>query len=140
MPEVTFQASILKELNVLAEKLDKLNPDTKSNTGRAIARAYMWDRMVDYAEKQSNAEWKKLQDDEIIDDHTKLDEGDHILGESPHFSVQCKVSAKRNMFDVEKLAKELKKKYRVPEPITKDMVSKAKTPGSSNRTLKILER
>jgi len=43
-------------------------------------------------------------------------------------------------FDEDVFAAMLKKKYKVPEAITKDFIQKSKTPGSKNKTIKILER
>jgi len=140
MSEVTFQATVLKELTQLMEKLEKLNPDTRSNTGRRLGKAFMLKMISTYADKQYDNEMKVLNEEKIIDDPAKLTEGDYVLGESPKFTVTCKVSAPRRSFDPDVLALMLKKRYKVPEPISKDFIEKSKTPGSSNKTIKILER
>ena len=140
MPEITFQAAVIKELMALDAKIEKLNPDAKHNVGRSLGSAAFWDYVATYAEKQSKIAWKALIEEEVITDPTKKSEGEYNLATSPSFTVTLKVSAPRKQFDVEKLAVMLKKKYKVPEPITKDFVEKSKSAGSSNRTLKIIER
>lgn len=140
MPEITFQAAILKEITALAEKLMKLNPDNKSNTGRLLGEAYAWDQIATYAEKQAKLKMASLIADEILDDPKKQVEGDCVLGESPKFTVTCKVSAPRKTFDLAKFGAALKKKYKIPEAITNDFYEKSKSDGSSNRTVKIIER
>lgn len=138
--EVTFQASILKELSVIAEKLQKVNPDQKSNTGRQIGQAFLWDAIQSYAKKQSDAAWDALETEEIIDNYKSLEEGEFHLGESPRFVITVKVSKPRQERDDEKLAAELKKRYKIPEAVTKDLLAKCKKDGSRNRTLSIVER
>ena len=137
--EVTFQATILKFLMLIADTVMPLSQD-KSNTGGLIARAFMWDKVQEYAKKQSDDAWDKLEEEEIIDEYKNLEEGEYHLGESPHFVVMVKVSKPRRERDDDKLAAELKKRYKVPEAITKDLIEKSKKDGSRNRTLSIVER
>lgn len=137
--EVTFQATILKFMNLVADTVLPLSND-KSNSGNTIARAFLWDNVEKYAKKQSDDAWAKMEEDEIIDDYKKLDEGEYHLGESPRFAVMVKVSKPRMTLDEDKLAAELKKRYKVPEAVLKDLMMKCKKAGSSNRTLSILEK
>lgn len=137
--EVTFQATILKYVMMIADAVLHANPD-KSNSGNTIARAFLWDQIEAYAKKQATAAWDKMEEDEIIDDYKGLDDGEYHLGESPRFVVMVKVSKPRRERDDDKLAAELKKRYKVPEAITKDLIEKTKKDGSRNRTLSIVER
>ena len=137
--EVTFQATILKFISLIADTVLPLSQD-KSNSGNTIARAYLWDQVQAYAKKQSDEAWKKLEEDEIIDDYKSLDEGEYHLGESPRFVITVKVSKPRKERDDDKLAAELKKRYKVPEAVAKDLIEKSKKDGSRNRTLSIVER
>lgn len=137
--EVTFQATILKFIMLVADTVLPMSQD-KSNSGNTIARAFLWDQIEAYAKKQSAAAWDKMEEDEIIDDYKGLDDGEYHLGESPRFVVMVKVSKPRRERDDDKLAAELKKRYKVPEAITKDLIEKTKKDGSRNRTLSIVER
>lgn len=139
MPAITFTAAIFKQLTDLAEKVEKLNPDQKSNAGRFIARAFFWDAVERYAKKQSEAAWETLEKEEIID--TKgLTEGEHELVTTPGFIVMAKVSAPRKAFKAEVLMAALKKKYKVPEPASRELIEAAKVPGNGTKTLTIIER
>jgi hypothetical protein len=142
----TFQAEIIKRLTKTVEELEKTNPDTKSNTGRALGKAYLLGIISDYSDRQyqelmgGGNKLGSLREEKIVDDPSKLDPGEYVLAESPKFVVTCKVSEPRMSFDEDVFAALLKKKYKVPEAITKDFIQKSKTPGSKNKTIKILER
>ena len=140
MNEVTFQATIIKQLTKLCEDLEAKSPDTKSNTGRRLGKAFMLGVIASYTDKQYAMEMKALTEDKVLDSKEGLDAGDWILGESPKFVVTCKVSEPRKSFDADGLASALKKKYKIPEAITKDFVEKTKKEGAGNKTVKIIER
>lgn len=138
MTTLSFTAEVHKLLSAMPEKCDKLNPDTKSNTGRLIGRAHFWDAFVKYAEAQSKQAWKALKDEEIIE---QVDEtGTHTLAESPSFSVIDKVSEPRKGFKPEVLATALNKRYKVPKPIAIEMIDAAKVPGNRVHTLTTVQR
>lgn len=138
-PALTFVAQIHKRITMLFQELDKLNPDSKHNTGRLIGRALFWDQIEKYAKKQSEIAWDTLEKEEIVT-YDGLPPGDHTLAESPHFIVMAKVSSPRRAFSPDALATSLKKRYKVPEVVTKEEVEKAKIPGKSVNTLTIMER
>lgn len=138
MPNVSFTAEVHKLLSVMPEKCDKLNPDSKSNTGRLIGRAHFWDAFLDYAKKQSDQAWKALEDEEIIE---QVDEtGTHTLAESPSFSVIDKVSEPRKGFKPDVLVAALNKRYKVPKPVATEMIEAAKVPGNRVHTLSTVQR
>lgn len=135
----TYTATVFNEVAKLFDKLDKLNPDTKSNTGRLIGRAFIWDAIAKHAKGQSEAAWKTLESEEIIE--YVESQGEHTLATSPHFTVIDKVSAPRKAFKPEVLAQELNKKYKVPVPVVKDLVERAKVPGEKGvHTSSIVEK
>lgn len=136
---ITFIASIHKILSTLTDQCDKINPDQKSNQGRLIGRALFWDTIEAYAKKQSELAWKVLETEEIVETGD-LPAGNHELARSPRFTVTCKVSEPRKGFKPEVLMAALKKKYKVPEPASREMIEAAKVPGKGTKTLTIIER
>lgn len=138
MPEMTYTATVYNHLIKLRDALDKLNPDTKHNAGRLIGRAFFWDQIAKFAKKQSEVAWDELENEEIVS--YVESPGDHTLAESPHFMVMDKVSEPRRAFNADVLAEDLKKKYKVPVPISKELIEKAKIPGKSVHTSTIVER
>lgn len=138
MPEISYKAAIHKLLSSLKDTCDKLNPEAKSNTGSIVGRAFFWDEFAAYAKKQSDLAWEAIEAEEII---KKVEtSGTHTLHESRSFIITDKVSEPRKTFQENVLAAALKKKYKVPEPITRELVGKAKIPGKATHTLSILER
>lgn len=138
MSDITFTATIFNELTKLKTKLDDKNPDTKSNTGRLVGRAHMWDQIAKYAKKQSELAWGVLEKEEIVS--YVESPGIHRLAESPHFTVTDRVSEPRKAFNADALAEALKKRYKVPVPVTKELVEQAKLPTKCVHTTTVEER
>lgn len=135
--QITFTAQIHKKLTELRDALDKLNPDTKHNSGKLIGRAHMWDQIHKFAKKQSEVAWDVLESEDIV--AYVESSGDHTLAESPHFTVMDKVSEPRKAFNVDALAEALKK-YKIPKSVVLELVEKAKIPGKRVHTTSVVER
>lgn len=138
MAQTSYRTKIAAALGKLEQSV--ANPDAKSNTGTFIGEAFLWDEVVREAKRRSDRAWDKLEEQGVISGTASLPPGEHVLGSSPSFSVTAKVSEPVRRFDPDHLAQALKKKYKVPEPITKELVEQAKQPSKSTVTLNILER
>lgn len=135
-----FQQEIVKHLNKLADVCAAKNPDTKHNTGRQLGVVYFWTMIEKYAKGKKEEAWSYLATEKIIAEVKGLDPGEYSLAESPSFFAQAKVSEKVKRFDAEVLAEALYKKYKVPKPVTKELVEQAKVPSSSTVTKSVVER
>lgn len=136
----SFLGKIVYDVNVIVKALLDTNPDAKHNVGRILGEAFLWDELQKYAAAKSKAAWESMEADGIYkaDD---LEQGDHILCESPRFVLQAGVSKPRKSFDSNALANWFSKsKYKVPAIIVKEQIEKAKVEGKSVVTLKIIER
>jgi hypothetical protein len=129
MSDLAFQTQIYADLEELPNRLTF--PD-KSNKGKMYALLFMWKRVQQLAEKKYDSHMKMLQAEELLDDPQKITTpGNHTLGDSGAISVVVNVSVPRREFNVDWLAKEMKKKYKVPEAMTKALVEEAKRPGAT---------
>lgn len=135
-----FQAKITKHLNKLADFCDKENPDTQHNVGKQLGVVYFWTMVEKLAKAKKEDAWKYLINEKIIEDVSSYDPGEYSLAESPNFYAQAKLSNPVNRFDPEVLAEALNKKYKVPKPITKELVEQAKVPTKSTVTKSVVER
>lgn len=120
---------------------DKIKFKDSGNIGMRLAKALMWKTIADVAKKRYEAERDQLIKDQLIEDPKQYNEGDHQLGASRDITVLLSVSQPRREFSSDWLAKQLKKEYKVPEPITRALCEQAKQPGSVvNRTISIVEK
>lgn len=137
---VSFTAEITKHMNKIADMCEKKNPDGKHNVGRGLGIVHFWTMVEKYAKSKKDEAWAALEKDDIISDPKGLDPGEYSLAESPSFFASAKVSNPVKRFDPDVLADMLFKKYKVPVPITKELVDKAKVPSASTVTKKVVER
>ena len=135
-----FQAEITKHLNKLADVCEKKNPDMKHNVGRQLGVVYFWTMIEKYAEAKKKEAWEGLKKEGVIEDVVGYDPGTYNLAESPNFYAQAKISNPVKRFNPEVLADTLYKKYKVPKPITKELVEQAKVPSTSTTTKSVVER
>lgn len=135
-----YKVEITKLLSNLQDKAMQVNPDSKHNTGRSIGDAYFWDEVVKFAKGKSDQAWERLEMQGIsLDD--KANPGDHALGVSPSFTVNCKVSEPRRAFSLGEAAQLLNKsKFKIPIPLATELLERAKIPGKSTLTYSIAER
>lgn len=137
MSQPSYQAQILK---ALAETVFKLQSPEKTNVGRRLSDAYLWDTIQSFAKKQSDKLWADLEKDGIYNLEDAGDvEGEFILAKSPRFTLNLKVTAKVKRFSPQALAVYFKKTYKVPEPITIKACEDAKVPTKGNKQLSIIE-
>jgi hypothetical protein len=139
MPE-TLQSTVIRLITKLHETALEKNNSDKSNTGKVLANAFVWDTIAKYAKKQSELAWEQMEKDGIISYKGLLASTKYTLAESPSFFVTDNVSTPRKIFTPSVLIAALKKKYKVPEPIAKEMIEAAKVPGNSTHTCAIVER
>jgi len=138
---ISFTTEVTKHLNKIADVCENKNPDVKSNVGKQLGIIYFWTLIEKYAKAKKEDAWKYIADEGIIQaELSTLDPGDYTLVESPHFYVTAKVSNPVRRFDEDELATMLHNKYKVPRPITKEMIAKAKTPTKSVVTKTVFER
>lgn len=135
-----YETDIIKVLAKMGKTNGTTNPDSKHNTGSLLGEAFMWDRIEAYARNRSEAAWKALEKEGLID-KTGLDPGDHQLAQSPNFAVFARVTNPVKRFSGDELAVLLaKSKYKVPVSTTKEMIDQAKVPTKSVVSLKVVER
>jgi hypothetical protein len=137
--EQAFQAQIYNDLEDMPNRITF--PD-KSNRGKMLAMLMLWKRVADLAEKKYDTLMKQLIGEELIKDpKTITTPGTFVIGEANAMTVEANVSQPRREFNMEWFAKELKRKYKVPEAVTKQLYEEAKQPGSSQiRRIAIKER
>lgn len=76
-----------------------------------------------------------------LEDLETPEPGDHAIGVTPSFTVNCKVSNPRKAFNADELSRLLNKsKFKVPVPVAKEFIEKAKIEGKSTKTYSIAER
>lgn len=133
--ETTFTAHIMRLVNQLVEA----NPD-RSNSGRVYGEAYVWETLERVAEKKRKALWEQMEKDGLVQEIPK-DAGSYELGMSARFVASVRVSEPVRRFNADELCRLLSEsKYKVPAPIAKEFVDKAKVPSTSTTTKKIMER
>lgn len=131
-------AQILKVLGNAVRELEKLAPDQRSNVGKTLASMYIWDEIAKLAKRRSDDLWDRAAKDLYTTD--ALNPGVHTLAESPAFMLVAKISEPVRRFSAEELAKLMKAKYKVPEPMTRQLCDEAKVPTKSSVSLSIMER
>jgi hypothetical protein len=137
--EQAFQAQIYTQVEELPNKLTF--PD-KSNRGKMLAMLMLWKRVGDIAEKKYEALMKQLIGEDLVKDPKSISTpGTYVIGEANAMTVECNVSVPRREFNMDWFAKELRRKYKVPEAVTKQLYEEAKQPGNSQiRRIAIKER
>jgi len=137
---MSYETDIIKALSKFGTN-STTNPDAKSNTGRLLGEAFMWDRIEAYASNRSATRWAALEKEGHIPDKKTLDPGDHQLAQSPNFAIFARVTQPVKRFNADELAILLaKSKYKVPISTTKEMIDAAKIPSTSMVTMKVVER
>lgn len=137
---MSYETEIIKALSRLGKNGTE-NPDAKNNTGSLLGEAFMWDKVVAYAQHRKEACWHALLKEGIIPEKQALTPGEHQLAESPNFSCIAKVTNPIRRFNPDEMAKLLaKSKYKVPISTTKELLEQAKLPGNSTVSFKIVER
>jgi hypothetical protein len=136
---LSFQAQIYTELVTFPDRIKF--PD-KSNRGKSFALLMLWKRIEQIAGKQYETLMQTLISDGQLDDPKTINTpGNHVLGDSGKLSVMVNVSVPRKEFNVDWLAAELNRKYKVPTATTKALVEEAKKPGNSQvRRISVAEK
>jgi hypothetical protein len=135
---VTHTADILNGLLRMREKI--VNPDKQSNVGKYLGEAFFWDTIESLAKKRSEQAWSAMESDGIWTPDEAAP-GDYVLNGSPSFELRQKISEPVRRFSSEELAVLMRdSKYKVPVPITLELVNKAKVPGKSSRRVWVVER
>jgi hypothetical protein len=133
--ETTFTAHIMR----LVGELVQANPD-RSNSGKVYGEAYIWETLERVAKKKREALWESMEKDGLVST-IPSDPGSYELGMSNRFVASVRVSEPVRRFNADELCKLLtNSKYKVPAPIAKEFVDKAKLPSTSSTTKKIMER
>lgn len=135
--DITYKTRIEKALSRLGTNGTE-NPDTKSNTGRAIGEAFLWDEVERLAKAKSKDAWAALDSIGLLTD--EKNPGEYLIAESPSFAVNVRISEPVRRFDPDHLADLLLKKYKVPKSTTKQFVEASKLPAKSTFTYKIIEK
>jgi hypothetical protein len=137
---MSYETDIIKALSRMGKNGTE-NPDAKSNTGRLLGEAFMWDRIEAYAAQRAEAAWAALEKEELVPDKKTLTPGDHQLAQSPSFAIFARVTQPVKRFSGDELAILLaKSKYKVPVSTTKELIDQAKVPTNPMVSMKIVER
>lgn len=136
-PSVAYGSRIISYLSVLGTMGDTRNPDEKHNAGKLLGEAFLWKTVMNYAKRKYEKAIDKCAG-EFVD--RTYEEGEYELVQSPKFVYTIKVSKPVRRFDPDTLAASLRKKYKIPEPITKELIEAAKVPTNSTITPIIEER
>lgn len=137
----SYLARIVQHLNEFGKTILPLPKNSKDKNGNAaalLAEAYLWDSVQRYAKKRSDRVWEEMDKAGLVD--APDDPGDHMLAETLHFMCAVKVTVPVKRFNAGVLATALQKKYKVPLPVSKEMIEAAKTPTKSIKTFEIAER
>ncbi len=139
-PNLAYATEITRQLYRLQELVAQSNPDGKHNTGRMIGEAYFWDTVEKLAKAKSDSAWDRLASMGVALDED-ADPGNHVIGNSPHFVVECSVSQPRKAFNIDVAAENINKTWpKVPIPAVKLVLDQAKIGGSKVKTYKIVEK
>jgi hypothetical protein len=115
------------------------NPD-KSNSGKYYGEALVWATLERVAKNKREALWQQMEREGIIS-AIPPDPGTYEVGMSPRFVASVTVSEPVRRFNADKLCELFTaSKYKVPAPILKEFVEKAKVPSTSSVTKKVIER
>ncbi len=116
-------------------------PD-KTNRGKLLAMLMLWKRLSQLSDKKYDVLMKQLQEEELVKDpKTITTPGTFVIGEANTITVEVNVSKPRREFNMEWFCKELKRKHKVPEAVTRELYEKAKQEGTTqNRTITVKEK
>lgn len=141
MLNVSNAMSLSTQITMVLSQVEKLIENAKEDDDHTFAQAYLWDTIQSYAKRKSDAVWKDMEENNLIDDYKQFPPGEAEIGESRHFVVRLKVSNPVSRFKPEAMADRLaKSKYKVPTSFTLEAVELSKVPSSSNRTLTVEEK
>lgn len=140
MPAISYLARLHSALGKLGQGNGSAPPQDTSNSNSEVstclAQAFLWKETEKYAKAKYDAALKSL----LGNYDVPAPSGEYVIRESQHFQLSLKVSEPVNSFDANEFANIMSKgKYRVPSAYTKEMLAKAKTPGNSRHTYKIVE-
>lgn len=136
----SFAAVVTKHLNKIADVCETHNPDAKHNVGRGLGVVFFWTAVEKYAKAKKDEAWDALAKEDTIPVTNKLNPGEYMLAESPHFYASVKISNPIKRFDGDVLADALFSKYKVPKPMAKELIDQAKVPTSSSATKSVILR
>lgn len=108
------------------------------NVDPLIAETLIWDTIAAYAKARSDTLWERLE--EHLPERDEITQGESVIKDTRLFAVTANKTKPVAKFDVDTMAKEMKKQFKVPEPMTKDIYNKSKVDGSSRITYNILEK
>lgn len=136
---LNFLAQIYTDVEEMPNRIKF--PD-RSNQGKNFFLLMMWKQVETLVTKKYEGLLKSLIQEELLTDPKSMSTpGNYVLGETKKVAVQINVSQPRREFDVAWLAQRLKKDYKVPEAVTRQLVEEAKRPGNTNvRRLTIVEK
>lgn len=137
--ELGFQAQIY---NYVEEAPDKITFPDKSNKGKLLAMLMLWKRMATLAEKKYDTLLKQTIDEDLVKDPKTLSTpGVHVIGEANKITVEVNVSKPRREFNMDWFCAQMKKQFKVPEAVTRELYEKAKQEGSvQNRAITVKEK
>lgn len=137
--ELGFQAQIY---NYVEDAPNKITFPDRTNKGKMIAMLMLWKRISALADKKYDAQLKQsIEEDLITDPKTKSVPGVYLIGEAGKLSVEVNVSKPRREFNLDWFCAQMKKKYKVPEAVTREMYEQAKQEGTTqNRTISVKEK
>jgi hypothetical protein len=138
MAELGFQAQIYNDLEEMPNRITF--PD-KTNQGRLLAMLMLWKRVEALASKKYDALLAQLIQEDMLKDPKQLKTpGVVVIGQSKVLTVEVNVSKPRREFNMEWFCAQMKKQFKVPESVTKELYEKAKQEGSTqNRTITVKE-
>lgn len=139
MPKISYAAQIERKLGELGKNGTK-NPDEKHNTGRILGEIFMWERVRKHAEGMVKEKWEELTKEGHLEGLEQLDPGQYDMTSSPSFTCTALISQPVNRFSANVLAAAMKKRFRVPEHVTLEMVEDAKVPTKSTVTKRVIEK
>ena len=94
------------------------------------------------AEKKYDSLLKQLTEEELIKDPKTVSiPGQYRIGEANTITVELTVSKPRREFNMDWFAQEMKRQFKVPEAVTRELYEKAKQEGKSQtRTVSVKEK
>lgn len=142
---MSFQMEITKALNKLSDLIAKKNPDAdvkNSPHGSLVGTAYFWTKVENYAKAKKEEAWEALEKSGVSSDTWKdAAAGTYMMLDSPSFTVQVKVSNPIKRFNAGYLGEQLlRSKYKVPLPVTRELVDAAKLETKGSVTKIIIEK
>jgi hypothetical protein len=134
-----FQAQIYNDLEEMPNRITF--PD-QSNRGKQLAMLLLWKRVEALSKKKYDGLMKLLIDEGLVKDvKVMTTPGVYTIAEANRITVEVNVSNPRREFNLDWFCKELKKKHKVPEAVTRELYEQAKQPGEThNRMITVKEK